>query len=942
MSASFIPAGHSLVEEAARIVESSGADPGEAVVVFPGSRPAHFLLRRLARNRVAGFVPPRILSMDELVASIVEAQDARAGRVRPGLDSIDAVAILYEIQVAARSPLGGPAFMTLDSFFPLGMKIWADLEELLIECVPVRSVAGVQALVQEEVPRRSRERLQSLAHFYEEFYTQVELRGFSTRASRYRQASDGILPQDVPGTGPLVLAGFSLLTAAEKSLFRTLAGWSRVRMVFREGTGMRAWMKGLPVETPPDAPVVFPVGNTHFTSSPDTHGQVFALNDTLGEPDESTVIVLPRAETLFPLLRHGLSRFDTESYNVSLPYPLQRTPLYGFLNNLMELVSSMAGELVYLPAYMAFVLHPYVKNLRMGASAEATRVLFHALEDRLADSPTRAFGMLEEIESDGELFRIAARRVGSDEEERTAARPKEHLADIHRRTLGSFRSFRSVREFAERCMGLISWVHDRSTARDHPYFTPFSEEFMRALETIARSLLADKAFNDSGSYFALLRRYLRIVYHHFPGTPMGGMQVLGVLETRSLSFERVFVLDANEGVLPSAGAEGSLLPFPVRAALGLPTTHDQEDVAAYNFQQLAAGAKELHLSYVETGDRERSRFVERLLWEQEKRTPGQPSPVQSVQYRVDLGTTPPPPIPKTPEVAAWLRTREQSATGLNAYLQCPLKFYYREVLKLSQREEPGGEIDPTQVGTFVHAVLQRYFSSRLGRRLLADDADAGAMTRLVDAMFPEWFGQAEAGAGRLLHEQVSRHLADFLTGYVKPLAARCALSIRSLEHPVAVSWKGFGLRGRIDAVEERDGRTVLVDYKTSSSGAGYAVKWKKLDAEDRATWSEAIPSLQLAFYTLLHAEETGSDPRGADALFLILGRNHIDEKIELPLFDQKHPSETHWPVMEKVLLGLLTEIVSPDVPFTAARDLKVACSRCDFTGICGTGAMKAR
>jgi hypothetical protein len=157
---------------------------------------------------------------------------------------------------------------------------------------------------------------------------------------------------------------------------------------------------------------------------------------------------------------------------------------------------------------------------------------------------------------------------------------------------------------------------------------------------------------------------------------------------------------------------------------------------------------------------------------------------------------------------------------------------------------------------------------------------------------------------------------------------------------VAVSWKGFGLRGRLDAVEERDGRTVLVDYKTSSNGAAYAVKWKKLDPEDRATWSAAIPSLQLAFYTLLHAEETGTDPRDARAMFLILGRNRIDEKIELPLFDEKHPAADHWPMMETVILGLLEEIVSPDVPFTPAADLKSACSRCDFTAICGTGWLK--
>src|SRR5208337_2118409 len=110
----------------------------------------------------------------------------------------------------------------------------------------------------------------------------------------------------------------------------------------------------------------------------------------------------------------------------------------------------------------------------------------------------------------------------------------KHLADIHERTILQFQSFRSVRDFAERCIRLISWVHDESTARDHPYFTPFSEAFVRALETIRGSLMAEKSFNDTASYFVLLRRYLQTCYLPFPGTPLHGLQVLGALETRAL------------------------------------------------------------------------------------------------------------------------------------------------------------------------------------------------------------------------------------------------------------------------------------------------------------------------------------------------------------------------------------------------------------------------
>ena len=201
MSVTLIPAGANLVEEVARRIEEAG-DPADALVIFPGKRPAHFLRQRLARKKAASFVPPRILSMDELVDGIFEERDAGRGRVRPKAEPIDAVAILYDIQVASPDPVGGSAFMNLDSFFPLGLKIQGDLEELLIEGVRTEDVAGVQPLVDEEVPLRARQRLRTLSHFYEEFYRDLGGRDLSTRSSRYVEVSTALDPREVPGTGP--------------------------------------------------------------------------------------------------------------------------------------------------------------------------------------------------------------------------------------------------------------------------------------------------------------------------------------------------------------------------------------------------------------------------------------------------------------------------------------------------------------------------------------------------------------------------------------------------------------------------------------------------------------------------------------------------------------------------------------------------------------------
>ncbi len=949
MNAILIGEGENLVEAAARLVQESGVPLPEVVVVFPGKRPSHFLRRRLAEAAGSAFVPPRVFSMDEFVDRVFEERQARSGAVLPKAEAIDAVALLYDIQQEQAAPLGGHAFMTLDSFLPLGLKIHRDVEELAIERVPPRKVAEVQTLVEEEVPARSRERLLALSRFCQRFPLLAAESSLSTRSSRYVEAADRVEPTDLGSFRLLLFAGFSTLTRAERDLFARVGAWPQARFIFQDGPGMRETLDLLGVKHPargpgstagagPARPAAAP--RVELVGSPDAHGQVFALAALLDRPDPRTLIVLPSPDTLFPLLRHCLSRFDEADYNVSLGYPLQRTPLYGFLNSLMELVASMDGERLYIPAYVSFILHPYTKNVRFRASAESTRVLFHLLEERLARARTRRFTALEEIEADEELFTEAAGRIAAQEERgQAAAALREHLRQIHDRTIRPFLSFPSVGACADRVIALISWVHDASTARDHPTFTPISQSFLETLESISRSLMARKSFSGTAGYFALLRRYLRTCYHPFEGTPLHGMQVLGALETRNLSFDRVFVLDANEGVLPEAGAAGTLLPFAVRRALGLSTAQDQERIAAYHFAQLSRGARELTLFSVESGDSERSRFAEQLLWEKQKERGSLAGRdlQRSIQYRVSLASSPPAAVAKSPEVADWLRLREHSATGLNEYLRCPLAFYYSHVLDLGRREEASGEIEAADIGTFVHSVLFEHFSPRTGRQLLPSDADPQAMAETVDRLFPAAFGTGEAGPTRLLHAQVRAHLRDFASGYLRPLFEGHRVEMRSLEQWVTASRGGFALRGKIDAVLQRDGTPCLLDYKSSANRGHHTIRLDRLVVEDRASWQRAIGTIQLPFYVLLHSAETGIPPHEIQAMFLLLGRTRMDEGIEVPLFGEGVRPAEAWPLLEAVLFGLLEEIASPEVPFAPAADPASACRFCDFTGICGTG-----
>ena len=199
-----------------------------------------------------------------------------------------------------------------------------------------------------------------------------------------------------------------------------------------------------------------------------------------------------------------------------------------------------------------------------------------------------------------------------------------------------------------------------------------------------RSRIRDLSFSERNSYFHFLKRYVAQCFTPFGGTPLRGVQVLGFLETRNLRFDRTFIVDANEDVIPDTRKEESLLPLKVRQILGMPTYEERDMLSAYYFHTLVRGSRQVHIFFVENGRKEKSRFVEQLLWEKQKKDGNESASryVESLGYRLSLENSLPPAIPKTPAVADFLKSRTYDATSLDVYLRCPLQFYYRYVLNL--------------------------------------------------------------------------------------------------------------------------------------------------------------------------------------------------------------------------------------------------------------------
>ena len=929
-----------LIERIVHLLKPVKKDYSSNMVVFPGKRPAHFLRKVLSHNHKKSIIPPTLFSIDEFVHFISDRQGA--GRQ---LDTIDAVAILYDIHRSSPDPIGKTHFMTPDSFFPVGLKIFRDIEELFIENVSVNRLKMIHTYSEETIPHQTVSRLQSLSYFYETFYRTITEMGLSTRSLRYRIASETLSPESLAAFSSIVFAGFFALTKTEQVLFKKLLCLDQTTFIFQDGRGIRDRLKqtGISIEQFESNGSLEP--EIHLYRSPDTHGQTFALCKIFGQKtetgcafDEKTAVVLPASASLFPLLRQAMPVLEGTSYNISLGYPLLRTPVFSFLSNLMELIMSMDGDLVYLPDYLRFILHPYTKNIYFNSDAEITRIMFHSIEQELSENRTKTFLSLDEIENNDAVLNRILDMFPDDGTEITCHTLKHHLQTIHKKTIGTFLAFENVGDFALKCMNILKYIYSGSTARLHPFFFPFSEAFVRALDTLSVSMLKDVVFADRSSYFLFFRKYIATFYLPFEGTPVSGLQILGFLETRNLTFETVFLLDVNEEILPETKKEDSLLPYRARVALGLPTYLDRDDLAAYYFDILTRGAKEVHLFYCENDTKERSRFIEKLLWDKQKKsgTLHVKYDPNLIQYTINLENAQPRDIPKSSGMVKFLRDFEFSPTALDTYLTCPIRFFYCYVLKVRRKESLSGEVEKAEIGRFVHKVLSDYFSRKTGYTLQENDIDIQALGQKINRLFELTYGKNIMGSAYLLRRQIQCHLKKLFTTYYLPLIRRESVVITNSEYRIRSKFGSFRIKGIIDSIEKRNNRIFIVDYKTGANPHMLKINFDKLTHTKRETWNEAIGSIQLPFYLMLYSAKTGIPMQEMIGVYLLLGKTVLDEQIELHLFQSPEEVTAYSDMLRTVIYSLLNEITDPSVPFTRTDNPAQYCPGCDYHYLCGT------
>jgi len=770
--------------------ENSGdnSDFSKIAVVFPGKRPQFYLRKALASRIKKTFFPPQIFSIEEFIQYL--AKKSAPQESHQPISLIDACFLIYKIiQNLKLTYLDWQKQLEFERFFLWARKIFAFLEELDKEMIKDEQLLNLQenAQIGLPLPDYINQMLANINQIHKEFHKSLEDYKFTTEGNNYYRVAKDIDKICLDEFKKIYFVGFFALNTCEKKIIKYLLQQDKAQLIwqkdedkwsiFEELEGFFV-MQPQKIESIPSYPVRNTISNGTYPRIQiyegfDTHSQIEAVRAILsGLSDlEDTCVVLPQPGSLMPLLYQALPAHLT-NYNISLGYPLRRTPIYCLIDTIIQAQERRRQDgSFYTRDYLKVIMHPYIKNIGdEKITQDMTRILIHKIEeallgiDRLTGSGKKAFVKLPDIEDNSLIFQVASkviRNSGFGKQEPRALR--EQLKFIHQRFLCAFDNCLTFLDFVKAFEAILHSILEKSRVSSDIFSGEAFNQILAILDNLAQSLFKEETIRKKTTFFELLKSILFSQKIPFSGTPVGGLQILGLLETRNLKFSNLVILDLNEGVLPKTDKGESLIPEGVFPVLGLPHYHKREEIIRYHFRRLVFSAKNVYLVYASSSkDREsRSRFVEEIIWQEEKKT-RRLYTAEKIK-RIDFKVAPTKEgfsLRKTPSTLRILKNYVLSPTSLDTYANCPARFYFRYCLGLKEKEEISEEFEAQDLGSFLHCLLRDFYSAFLNQTLNLDDQAQRYLFELKERKLKEFFPQ-DTGERFLLSKIIDYKLQGF-------------------------------------------------------------------------------------------------------------------------------------------------------------------------------------
>lgn len=922
----------------------------EYCLVFPGRRAGVFFTAYLNELVEKPILAPEIITINELISRLTDLQQA------------DPVSLVLKLQEVYSKVTGHQE--SLDEFFFWGEILLADFDDIdkyLLNADDLfRNIADLKELENqfeyltdeqrraieafwgnlEKVPSSfNKEKFigiwVKLAEIYHRFKVSLQQNNIAYSGMIYREVAEALPENHLAGLSAkkYVFVGFNALNNCEKAIFTSLSKqlramffWDYADFYLKDGENEAGrFLRFNLIQFP--APKGFIPENQEanrkitLVSVPGNLTQAQAVNlpqvlksFSLSKRFDNTAFVLADENLLVPVISSVGNNFA--DINITMGYPFVNTPVYGFISQLISLQrnirrSSKTAVFYYKPVVALlnhqFVVNDEVKNF-VSEIHKRNKVYINSAELRIDSFVSRIFSAPESwpevLDYFLEILKELALRYNPAEDE-------QHKLEA---------------EYLYQAYLAIQRLKDTLITLNVP---DFPVKIM----------------------FRLLDQGLRRISIPFEGEPLTGLQIMGLLETRCLDFENLVLFSANEGFLPRIAAGHSFVPYHLRKGFGMPTYEDRDAMYAYYFYRLIQRNQQTVIVYNSITEgissSEKSRFLYQLQYDSDFE-------VEEINLSFNFkGTTNEPiSVASNPgyvqKLVEMYSGSKLSPSAINTWLDCKLKFYFKYLAGIKEKDELKEEIDAVLFGNLFHYAIEKLYQPFVGKivedhalKLLAADKRKIEQT-VREAVAVKYFQMAPEEASKVKFSGqsilIAAHIQEYLVQLLNNDRKFTPFEIVALEkeyvgeYEVKSGEQTYKIRvgGVVDRIDRTADGLRIVDYKTGRN--------LKLDFKE---WSQLIDRnykdrRKEIFQTMIYSD--------------ILVRSGVEEPILPAIYklDDLFQEEFVPNVIfngEKLIFqrvcnefrssfsDVLSEIFSTELMFDQTKDA-LKCSYCPYNKIC--------
>ena len=927
-----------LTEVAHTLLTEHPDDLDQVTVVFNNQRSGLFLRRQFASMCEKPLFLSRIIGIDELIAEL------------GGLEIVPNEFLLFELFDIHRQ-LGGETrkFVTFEEFISFGDMMLADFSEIDLYCVDAQQLFSnlheLKAIGEWDVEtgkltpfqQKYIEFYKSLYLYYDHLHQRLISQHKAYSGMAYRHVAENIEQLATKNNGTqFYFVGFNALSTSEHTIIRhyTRAGLGKLitdgdayyieDKAQEAGHFLRKYQNG-DIPIPKEYPDHFLQSHKHITivNCPENVlqckyvGKLISNQIASSQTIEHTAVVLADESLLLPTL-NSLPQ-EVKTANATMGYPFVNTAVHSLMMKLFSLQQRRRKELFYHQDILDFLSDQYIcKTLGINN-------IHYKLSQLLSNNHIIYAGQEEII--------TLCKTMGCD---------PSLLLDILSKEIPT------PERFLEQSRRLVNTLYSSGAFDSN---TKEKEALACLLQIIDYFIDLQEKYHFVDNLNILLKIYTRLAKRRsvaFYGEPLQGLQILGVLETRNLDFKRVILISANEGTLPSGRTANTLIPYNLKRAFGIPTFHEKDAVYAYNFYRLLQRADEIYLLYNTESDGmgkgSPSRFILQVRRELAERYPNNITLHEEVlsannSTNIESNILSHQKDPLTIQRLKEMAEKGFSPSALNKYRNCPLKFYFENILGIKEIDQVNEDLEQNELGTHIHAILQTIYTKGIGQPVQINELQQALtdLDGLLKAEFDKDFqhGRSHEGRNHFLESVAKTQITNFLQSEIKNIEKGDELTIIELEKPLShqlaiettEGTTSVNIAGIADRIDLCNGTIRVLDYKSGK------VEEKDLRVKDaEPNWAEVSDKwFQVMLYTwLFHYEKQSPIQHRAG----IIPLSHLHSKILLAEWEgADYMTENHLSIFEEILKEIVSEILTPQIPFIANTDSKM-CSYCPFAETC--------